>query len=123
MQPLARVRDEATTGWSVKGGIARVLLTEPLQSFTTADRQRHSRRFSQLLLKKLMKTLLTTLHIRAVTLHFDPESLLHRPHPGQQSLELDTGQPPVSGCGLGPVGLCQWERASRSRRRRCQCRC
>ena len=38
-----------------------------------------------------MKTLLTALHIRAVALHFDPESLLQRPHPGQQRLELDTG--------------------------------
>jgi hypothetical protein len=91
VQPLARVGDEATTGRSCKGGVVRVLITQHLESFTTTDGQRHCRRFTQLLLKKLMKTLLTALHIRAVALHFDPESLLQRPHPGQQRLELDTG--------------------------------
>ena len=91
MQPLARVGDEAAAGRSCKGGVVRVQITQRLESFTTADGQRNCRRLTQLLLKKLMKTLLTPLHIRAVALHFDPESLLQRPHPGQQRLELDTG--------------------------------
>ena len=91
MQPLARVRHQATTGRSRQGRVVRELITQLLKSFATGNRQRHRRSLTELLLKKLMKTLLTALHIRAVALHFDPESLLQRPHPGQQRLELDTG--------------------------------
>tara|TARA_B100001939_G_scaffold308146_1_gene288602 strand:- start:92 stop:385 length:294 start_codon:yes stop_codon:yes gene_type:complete len=97
VQPLARVGDESTSGRPRKGGVVAVLITQRLESLTTAQRQGHCRRLSELLQKKLMKAQLATLNIGAFTLHLNPESLLQRAHPGQESLELNAGQSPVSG--------------------------
>ena len=72
MEPLARVRHQATTGRSGQRGVVPELITQPLKSFATANRQRHRRSLTELLPKKLMKTLLTSLHIGTVTLHLDP---------------------------------------------------
>ena len=98
-----------------KGGVVAVLITQRLESLTTAQRQGHCRRLRELLQKKLMKAQLSALHISTATVHFQAEGLLQRSHPIQQQLKLNLRQSPLMGGRFGSDEVCQWSLASRSR--------
>ena len=76
-----------------------------------------------LLCKKGVEALPTAFEIGEPPISFQGQRLLQRCDPIEDQPELTGGESPLSGGNFGSDGLCQWERASRSRQRRSQWRC
>ena len=123
MQPLTGVRHQTAAGGVGHFRVAAIPLCQAVDPVTCPSGKGSGRKCSQLLCKKGVEALPTAFEIGEPPISFQGQRLLQRCDPIEDQPELTGGQSPFSGGNFGSDGLCQWERASRSRQRRSQWRC
>lgn len=123
MQPLTGVRHQTAAGCVGHFRVAAIPLCQAVDPVTCPSGKGSGRKCSQLLCKKGVEALPTAFEIGEPPISFQGQRLLQRCDPIEDQPELTGGRSPFSGGNFGSDGLCQWERASRSRQRRSQWRC
>ena len=123
MQPLTGVRHQTAAGGVRHPRITAVSLCKATDAVPGTTGKGNGRKRFQLLCKEGMKALPTAFEIGEAAVSLQCQGLLQRGDPIEDQPELTGGQSPFSGGSFGSDGLCQWERASRSRQRRSQWRC
>ena len=88
MQPLTGVGHQPTTAWQINRGIGRISIAQPDQTVEHPWGKGKIRRSGQLLLKELVKALLTSLDIAESLIRLQIQCLLQRAQPGEQTLQL-----------------------------------
>ena len=123
MQPLTGVCHQTPASCIRHLRVAAIPVSQATEAVTSSAGKGHGRKRAQLLFKEGMKALPAAFKIRETPISFKCQSLLQGCDPIEDQPQLTGGQSPFSGGNFGSEGLCQWERASRSRQRRSQWRC
>ena len=123
MQPLTGIGHQSAAGGIRHLRVAAIPVCQTTEAVASPAGKRHSRKRCQLLFKEGMETLPAAFEIGETPISFQCKSLLQGCDPIEDQPQLTGGQSPFSGGNFGSDGLCQWERASRSRQRRSQWRC